>query len=305
VLILVLPLALGACSVPPAMQIASWIANGFSYLTTNKSVSDHGISLVSGQDCALHRGLTGDEVCHEVDEDSASMVAALDTVNDASYNSWEPVVEIADATEHEVGNVARSTDADLAAEPMEVRSVSPAPMPSLAPHPGDEPIAVLASLDLAAGTREPIAAAPRSTGEKPLVVESYVDAAGGRVASVTPHGARNSSPVVRDLEKRQAVTAVKDTDTHRAAARPNRGGVYYSLASFAVLANAEKLISRNSGLSPSLMTTRIGGKYFYRVVVGPISGSQGKELRQEIASAGFRDAWALWAAPPEIEGESG
>ena len=36
--------------------------------------------------------------------------------------------------------------------------------------------------------------------------------------NVAPHGTRNSSPVVRDLEKRQAVTAVKDTDTHRAGA---------------------------------------------------------------------------------------
>ncbi len=54
-----------------------------------------------------------------------------------------------------------------------------------------------------------------------------------------------------------------------------------------------------------LMTTRIDGKNFYRVVVGPIAGSRGKELRQEIASAGFRDAWALWAAPPQKEGEAG
>ena len=312
-LVLVLALFLGACGLPPALQIASWISNAFSYLTTNKSISDHGISMVSGQDCALHRGLTGDEVCRETGEGNEAMVASLDRVNDASRDPWEPVVEIAGVPEERADSVAPSVDMDLAAEPMEANSVSPIPMPTPAPHPRDEPIAMPASLDLARGNREPIAATPAFTGEGPLVVERFVDPvreradqhAGHRIPAVTPHGAGNSGPAAGGTEKRQTATAVKDTETHRVGAPTKRGGVYYSLASFAVLANAEKLIRRNAGLSPSLMTTRIDGKNFYRVVVGPIAGSRGKELRQEIASAGFRDAWALWAAPPQKEGEAG
>ena len=312
-LVLLFPLLLGACGLPPAVQIASWIANGFSYLATNKSVSDHGISMVSGRDCALHRGLAGDEVCRETGDGNEAMVASLDRVNDASRDPLEPVVEIAGMTEPKVDKLAPSADVDQAAEPMEANSVSPAPMPTPAPLTRDEPIAMPAALELARGNREPIGATPGITGEGPLVVERFVDPvrehadqrAGRRMAAVTPHGAGNSGPAAGDSEKRQTATAVKDTETHRVGAPPKRGGVYYSLASFAVLANAEKLIRRNAGLSPSLMTTRIDGKNFYRVIVGPIAGRRGKELRQEIASAGFRDAWALWAAPPQIEGEAG
>ena len=80
--VLFLPIFLGACGLPPALQIASWVANGLSYLTTNKSVSDHGISMVSGQDCAVHRGLSGDDICSD-DEEGEAMFASLDntTVN--------------------------------------------------------------------------------------------------------------------------------------------------------------------------------------------------------------------------------
>ena len=292
-LVLVLPFVLGACGVPPALQIASWVSNAFSYLTTSKSVSDHGISLIAGRDCALHRGLAGGDVCRESGRDNEAMLASLDRVNDASRDPWEAVVEVAGVPEERADSIAPSLDMDLAAEPMEANSLPPVPMPAPALLPRDEPIAMPASLDMAPETREPIAATSGFMGEGPPVVKRFAD----------PVWERAGQPAGPNANRRTAA-AVQDTGTHRVGAPPKRG-VYYSLASFAVLANAEKLMRRNAGLSPSLMTARINGKNFYRVVVGPIAGSQGKELRQEIASAGFRDAWALWAAPPRIEDEAG
>ena len=267
-LALVLPFVLGACGVPPALQIASGVSNAFSYLTTNKSVSDHGISLDAGRDCALHRGLAGDDVCRESGQDNEAMLASLDRVNDASGDPWEPVVEIAGVPQERADSIAPPADMDLAAEPMEANSLSPVPMPSPAPLPPDKPIAMPASLDMAPETREPIAATAGFTGEGPPVVERFVDPvweradqpagsnANRRIAAATPHGAGNSGPAAGDTEKRQTAAAAQDTGTHRGGASPKRG-VYYSLASFAVLANAEKLIRRNAGLSPSLMTTRM------------------------------------------------
>lgn len=293
ILVLFLPLLLGACGLPPALQIASWVTNAFSYLTTSKSVSDHGISMVSGQDCALHRGLGGDDVCREADADSEAMVASLDSVNDASRDPWEAVVEIAGVTEQKAANAAPSADVDVAAEPMEANSVSPAPMPTPAPHKRDEPVAMLASVDLAPATREPISAGPGSAARELLKVNFIRDPDWERNHQIA--SGATARPMSRDAGKVDLASETPEA----------RRGVYYSLASFAVLANAEKLIRRNAGLSPSLMTVQVNGKNVYRVVVGPITGSQGKELRHEIASAGFRDAWALWASPPQIEGEAG
>lgn len=49
------PLLASACALPPALLIASYAADGASYVATGKSVSDHGISAATGHDCALLR----------------------------------------------------------------------------------------------------------------------------------------------------------------------------------------------------------------------------------------------------------
>lgn len=72
------PLALGACALPPAVHVATLIANGFSYIASEKSISDHGLSMIAGEDCALHRGLTGGAVCDDWPADDDILVAGLD-----------------------------------------------------------------------------------------------------------------------------------------------------------------------------------------------------------------------------------
>jgi cell division septation protein DedD len=47
------PLFLSGCGLPPAVTIASYAADGVSYLVTGKTVTDHGISAATGQDCAV------------------------------------------------------------------------------------------------------------------------------------------------------------------------------------------------------------------------------------------------------------
>ncbi len=54
----------GGCAVPPAVSVASLAADGVSYVTTGKSVTDHGISAATGHDCALLRPVLADKpVC--------------------------------------------------------------------------------------------------------------------------------------------------------------------------------------------------------------------------------------------------
>ena len=60
-----LALSLSGCIValPPAVQMASFALDGVSYITTGKSVSDHAISTITAQDCAMTRALKGDDIC--------------------------------------------------------------------------------------------------------------------------------------------------------------------------------------------------------------------------------------------------
>lgn len=76
-LIALAPLLLGGCTLPLPVQIASWAADGLSFLATGKSVTDHGISAVAQQDCAMWRAATTGEIC--IDEaDDGTAVAALE-----------------------------------------------------------------------------------------------------------------------------------------------------------------------------------------------------------------------------------
>ena len=81
-------LLLAGCGLPPAVVVASYALDGVSYVATGKSVTDHAISAVSGQDCALHRIVTAaGEVCNEA-EDIFLADAVLD--NDAVFASLGP-----------------------------------------------------------------------------------------------------------------------------------------------------------------------------------------------------------------------
>jgi hypothetical protein len=68
-------LSLGGC-LPPAVAVASYAADGASYAVSDKSLSDHGISAASGQDCATWHFFVGRAVCE--DPAKPAPTAALD-----------------------------------------------------------------------------------------------------------------------------------------------------------------------------------------------------------------------------------
>ena len=61
---LLLSTLLGGCvAIPPAVVGVSYAADGVSYLFSGKSVSDHAISEIADEDCALWRLLTLERPC--------------------------------------------------------------------------------------------------------------------------------------------------------------------------------------------------------------------------------------------------
>jgi SPOR domain len=73
--LLLLPLLAAGCAVPPAVTVASFAADGVSYVATGKSVTDHGISAATGHDCALLRPVLDDKpVCDTTETAAAKLV---------------------------------------------------------------------------------------------------------------------------------------------------------------------------------------------------------------------------------------
>src|SRR5258707_3523898 len=54
-LVLLMPILLSGCGLPIAVTIGSYAADGASYIATGKSVTDHGLTALTGRDCALLR----------------------------------------------------------------------------------------------------------------------------------------------------------------------------------------------------------------------------------------------------------
>ena len=63
-LVVGLGLSVGGCLLPTPFSFVSMGADVVSYMATGKAVTDHGVSLAMGEDCALVRILDG-QICHK------------------------------------------------------------------------------------------------------------------------------------------------------------------------------------------------------------------------------------------------
>jgi hypothetical protein len=54
---------LGACAMPLGLRIATLVADGGSFVTTKKTVSDHVLSSVTKRDCAMWRVMKKRKPC--------------------------------------------------------------------------------------------------------------------------------------------------------------------------------------------------------------------------------------------------
>lgn len=78
--VLLSTLLLVGCA-PLPFTVASMLADGVSYATTSKSLTDHGLSALSERDCAMHRLLTDGIVCRDIDGDIVASDATIETLN--------------------------------------------------------------------------------------------------------------------------------------------------------------------------------------------------------------------------------
>lgn len=60
-------LAVSACgTIPTPLSVVSYAADGISYAVSGKALTDHALSAVLEEDCALARAVQGRTVCHEI-----------------------------------------------------------------------------------------------------------------------------------------------------------------------------------------------------------------------------------------------
>ena len=90
--ILVLP----GCGLPPIVTYTAYMADIFSYLSTSKSVTDHGVSFALQEDCALFRMLDGPICVEKTEAETVVQNPASKPETRATVATSEEVSEPAD-----------------------------------------------------------------------------------------------------------------------------------------------------------------------------------------------------------------
>ena len=258
-------LLVAGCALPVPLQVASWALDGISYIMTEKSVTDHGISVVAQKDCAVWRGVTAGELCREWQDGSGTLVAD----NPATVQPMAPAVITAGFAPPAYTDVqpldANPDDGQSRSDGMMkfVTTVAPVTVPKRIPNvrqPGSISTALL----------------PKLPVRKRMMVN---------VAPKAP--------------KRSTRDAVSASVMNVSASTQPAAGMYFVIGSFRNFGNARTLASRHGTLVPAVLAAKLDGTPVYRVVVGPAVPGREKYLHRRIAKMGLRDTWAIQVQPDD------
>jgi len=142
-----LPLLTGACGGPLATTAVSYGGDGVSLVETNKTATDHLLSMVSKRDCAMWRMFRNQHVCRERDDDhdpydvsyeepfrqagegGVEYLPPAHAAADAPPTSWD-----AKAYDHPSADVSAPVTATAGPVPASFKTDAPA-TPSVAAYP--------------------------------------------------------------------------------------------------------------------------------------------------------------------------
>ncbi len=257
-------LFLSACAVPPSVQIASWVADGVSYIVTQKSLTDHGLSLLAQRDCALWRGIKGEAICRGPDSGTFAVASNNDGESAAGTEADAEEVAVLAGFETAAGGAQQQGEKTPGMQrgektPDMQRGEKTPEMQRGEKTPGG-------IFNVAKNTAEPFAvpvrAAPWFTAMAPGLREQ------GRSPKATP--------------------------TERTA----QSGLFYVIGSFTRLDFAQALVQRQGTLNARLVDVSLRGSSLYRVVVGPFDQGRQYYVYRRIAEAGINGAWATLMTLP-------
>ena len=252
-------LLIAGCALPLPLQVASWALDGLSYVMTEKSMTDHGLSVVAQQDCAVWRGVTEGELCREWQDGGGTLVAN------------KPVVG--------------GSKAPIGFAPL-LRSAARPPEPNIddgQPHSDD-------MMNLVTAVRP---------AQAPVSLPNVIEPDRTLAVPITKPPVRNriAMNVAPKASKRLIQHAMSRSMTRVAERTEPVTGVYFVIGSFRKFANARMLASRHGTLVPAVLAAKLDGAPIYRVVVGPAVAGGEKSLHRRIAKMGLRDTWAIRVQP--------
>ncbi len=295
------PVVLTGCGAPIGLQIASVFADGVSLLTTDKTLTDHGLSALTEKDCAVLRGLKGEEICRD-DTFDATDVADLEITPPAGEPDMEdsaipetPLAQAGPAPSlwNPPGNLTGNQPEN---KPGGVKTAS---FPEL-------PAPLFAKVETT-NLPEIKAPQPAETGETVEAPKAQSPVGSDLDAPVAaPVNTPVENPVNTPVETPVAAPVPAEHAEPIGPAEPAaevKGGTFYVLASYRRLTNAKRFARTQAKWSPKILSGTASGRHVYRVAVGPADGARAFQLKVLLKRDGLKDAWALKLANPKMARE--
>jgi len=301
--------SLSGCALPVGVTVASWAADGVSLLATEKSLLDHGISYVSGQDCALWRVFTEDDVCSDETETGMALASAdgglIHGYVDAGVSpsrELDDYLSLAGASSVEVAsNEPRVSYAAGLGEPWyrqnrndEYLSLMPE---SFMDGVGEKTVRLAdakPASSAASSTLASLSALPNMPAEPvmPVVVAEVAEIPSGLSAApaIDIEFATDTEQFEPPVATERPIVVAEANVDGGVSAAPGR---YFVIGSFGVWNNAVRFAERHEDLAAHIHGATVNGAEVYRIVVGPYLPAESDALKSAIAEAGIAQTWSV------------
>jgi len=279
---------LGGCAIPVPVQVASWALDGISYLLTEKSVADHGISVLAQKDCALLRGLIDSgEICRDFDDTATALADGGSYGRLFVADGADDAAAIAEFENAAAGPAGEPDEMPSSVDVTEEGARTNA-RPIL-----DDGVATAAAVISASVAFEDSASLDEYPADL-VVLDGAVDGLSAQQAALGD---------VEELALDREVAAIVDWKAQAArvveTGNEPAAGLYFVIGSFREHDNARKLRTRYRALTPSVLSAKLDKATVFRVVVGPFDQDKAKDIHRQIFKAGIADSWAIRVNPGE------
>jgi hypothetical protein len=272
IVIFLFPVLLSGCvGLPQQISMINQAVSGLSLMVTGKTNTDHLLSAATERDCSLFRAIEGQPVCRRKKMRDLDQIALLGP--DAVLNVDMPI--------------AMPSEGGLAA----IAAIAPAA------GPGAD----------TSGSGDVITASPAFS-------PAMIPTRNGSAKNIQKATASPVQDALHILPPESATVhhgaARYDASAHKGKLTPENLNYYVSLASYANAADAEQAANHAANSidhlngKPEVMSAFVKGRKVYRVVSGPLTQREARDLRQRARNAGYGSAWLVRTCSPKQTGET-
>lgn len=329
---------LTGCALPVPLQMASWAVDGFTFLSTDKTIADHGISAIVQKDCALWRGLKGDDICSQSDESGAIAIASAEDIPTQDPQSMDTNIDIdvdvATLADFETASGGFDDVPDVAIEPVAKSGTGKRLMISSQRVWSDQREAdlyyVIGSFAKRDNARRML---DKYQDLGPAVMASHLDGVEIYRVAVGPFSSDQKRQVRVHLKQVgidnawamrvnyqdwtlaglnelstpaplvaevAALPAKPDVVNPQPAELTDNPKYHLVIGSFSNANNARKFADSKAGLSPRVLAFKTDGGWRHRVVIGPFAKVEAVQTQQQLTLAGLANIWPLDLSPQTV-----